>query len=128
MSCPPSLSSILSDHQTQTTSSLLYSARAFVHGLTTSDALLAPGTKLSHAERTRLVYSFVCSAQRDGGLGVTAGAVGWTRVKSVMVLHDQKWNDRWIVQWATSLDVDASLDALRAQVGFHLEPVPEFFS
>ena len=59
-----------------------------------------------------------------GGLGVTAGAVGWTRVKSVMVLHDQKWNDRWIVQWATSLDVDASLDALRAQVGFHLEPVP----
>lgn len=59
---------------------------------------------------------YVCSSKNDGGLGITPGASDWSRVESVMALHDQQWNDKWIKKWSTSLGVNASLDQLRAQV------------
>lgn len=93
-----------------------FSARAFVHGLTSSQTALGNSLSLSPAERNRLIYLYVCSSKSDGGLGITPGAPDWPRVESVMLLHDQQWNDKWIKKWSTSLDVEASLDQLRAQV------------
>ena len=87
-----------------------------MHGLTSSHDAIKHGISLSPAERSRLIYLYISSSKNDGGLGVTPGAPDWPRIESVIVMHDQHWNDKWIKKWSTSLDVDASLDQLRAQV------------
>ncbi|KAF8309277.1 DUF590-domain-containing protein [Clavulina sp. PMI_390] len=105
-------------------------SRAFVHGLTASQALLSsePGTSISPAERNRLIYLYVCSSKHDGGLGITPGAAEWPRVESVITLHDQEWNDHWIKGWSTSLDVEGSLESLRTQFGESLAMYFAFLS
>jgi hypothetical protein len=93
-----------------------HSAQAFVHGLTSSHDAIKDGISLSPAERSRLIHFYISSSRKDGGLGITPGAPEWSRVESLIVMHDQHWNDKWILKWSTSLDINASLDELRAQV------------
>lgn len=93
-----------------------HSTRAFVHGLTSSYGAIQNGINPSPAERSRLIHLYVCSSRKVGGLGITPGAPEWSRVESVILMHDQHYNDKWIKNWSISLDVDSSLDQLRAQV------------
>lgn len=94
----------------------LDSSRAFIHGLTSSQITLAEPSNIQAGDRGRLIQTYVCSSIHDGGLGITPLAPEWDRVASVFILHDQRWNDKWIKAWSTKLDVNGSLDQLRAQV------------
>lgn len=74
--------------------------------LTQDSAALSDASTFSPADRLRLIYEFVTSTPNDGGLGVVPGSTEWTRVESVLALHDREFNDMWLRSWT------------RRQVGF----------
>ena len=53
----------------------------------------------SPATRIRLLHSLLTSPQIQHGLGITPGAGQWSRVKSVMALHDEAADKAWIAKW-----------------------------
>lgn len=75
-----------------------------------ASALSDPST-LSPADRLRIVHEFVTSTPHDGGLGIVPGSKDWTRVESVLALHDHEFNDMWLRSWT------------RRQVGFGINKV-----
>ncbi len=74
---------------------------------------------ISPAERIRLVHQHVTTSTKDGGLGVTPGAVEWPRVSSVFILHDHDYNDCLISSWKAELDISSHLDSIKDHVSFH---------
>lgn len=91
----------------------------FLHGLSTP--LPASPTVLPRAsERLRLVYSYVTDAPDDGGLGINPENGSWSRIESIMTLHDPEFNNRWIraLTTTTTTVANGQLDAIRTQVCF----------
>ena len=98
----------------------------FVHGLSAASlpslARDFTSSPLSAADRLRLVHTFVTSSTHDGGLGIEPQTKEWTRVQSVMAIHDKDFNDLWITSWTRSqlgfgVD-DSELDKLKDQVSY----------
>ncbi|KAI0272381.1 calcium-activated chloride channel-domain-containing protein [Gloeopeniophorella convolvens] len=92
----------------------------FLYGLSTS-AVPASAQQLDLAalqpsERLRLIYAYVTSTSSDGGLGVHPDDPAWTRVESVMALHDPEFNDVWIRSLTTRNIRYEQLDVIRTQV------------
>ncbi|EIN09636.1 DUF590-domain-containing protein [Punctularia strigosozonata HHB-11173 SS5] len=101
----------------------------FLHGLSTSNlssvADQSAAEKLSSADRIRIIHSYVTSMPQDGGLGIIPGSKEWSRVESIMALHDHDFNHAWIRQWSSHQVGDAQLDRIREQFG---EAVALYFS
>jgi hypothetical protein len=95
----------------------------FLYGLTTSasDLHQDPNT-LKPAERLRLVHTYVTATPADGGLGINPDNHAWSRVESIMVLHDPEFNDVWIRSVTTLASLahigHDQLDIVRTQVCF----------
>jgi anoctamin-10 len=53
---------------------------------------------------------------QDGGLGIVPGSKEWSRVESIMTLHDHDFNHTWIRQWSSHQVGDVQLDKIRDQV------------
>jgi len=77
----------------------------FLHGLPSSSLpVLADDlqpSKLSAANRLRLVYGYVTTSQLEGGLGIIPRSQQWRRVESVLTLHDEHFNEHWVHSWTT---------------------------
>ncbi|KAI5124246.1 hypothetical protein M0805_005095 [Coniferiporia weirii] len=99
----------------------------FLRGLSSTELItrdssaLADPSQLSPADRLRIVYEFVTSTPHGGGLGIVPGSKEWTRVESVVALHDHKFNELWIHSW-TRLQIGfgigkIELDKIKNQFG-----------
>ena len=66
------------------------------------------------------MYSYVTGAPDDGGLGIHPENDSWSRIESIMTLHDPEFNHRWIRSLTTSTTTvgHGQLDAIRTQVCF----------
>ena len=94
----------------------------FVFGVTTSalpDAAHALDlSSLTPAERLRLVYTYVTATAADGGLGIAPDAPGWSRIESIMALHDPEFNETWIKSLSKTRSIRwQHLDTIRSEVG-----------
>ncbi|KZV63754.1 DUF590-domain-containing protein [Peniophora sp. CONT] len=94
----------------------------FVFGVTTSalpDAAHALDlSALTPAERLRLVYTYVTATAKDGGLGIAPEAPGWSRIESIMALHDEHFNETWIRSLAKTRQIGwQHLDTIRSEFG-----------
>jgi hypothetical protein len=95
----------------------------FLHGLSTSASNINQDpTTLKPAERLRLVYTYVTATPSDGGLGIHPDNDVWSRIESIMALHDPEYNDVWIRSVTTLASVTNfghdQLDTIRTQVCF----------
>lgn len=91
----------------------------FICGLPTANptaALDLDSMSLSAADRLRLVYTYVTSTITDGGLGIAPGSSNWDRIESVMMLHDNKFNEEWIRSWTRKELGFVTLTDIRKQV------------
>lgn len=84
------------------------------HSITAEDMDANP---LSPADRIRLVYAYITSTPRDGGLGIAPGSTEWSRAESIMALHDHLFNDTWIRSWTTRQLGLVKSDKIREQFG-----------
>ncbi|KAG8896209.1 hypothetical protein FRC00_006289 [Tulasnella sp. 408] len=79
---------------------------------------------LSPAERIRFTHTYVITAPTDDGLGIAPGVAEWSRVESIMALHDRDFNEHWIKSWTSKkLGVgfsDDELDGVKNQFGEQL--------
>ncbi|KAI0060668.1 DUF590-domain-containing protein [Artomyces pyxidatus] len=93
----------------------------FLYGLTTTTVpnltQEADLRALTPAERLRLIFSFVTSTAVDGGLGISQDSLEWTRIDSVMTLHDPQFNEVWIRSLAKQRVRFEQLDTIRSQFG-----------
>ncbi|KZT70878.1 DUF590-domain-containing protein [Daedalea quercina L-15889] len=92
----------------------------FIYGLPTADptaALDLNSLSLSPADCLRLVHTYVTSTITDGGLGVAPGSTNWDRIESVMMLHDNKFNEEWIRSWTRKELGFVTLTEIRRQFG-----------
>ncbi|KAH9026397.1 DUF590-domain-containing protein [Lactarius pseudohatsudake] len=89
----------------------------FLHGLSTPVPASPAAPRAS--ERLRLVYSYVTATPSDGGLGIHPEHDSWSRIESIMILHDPDFNDRWIRSLTTSTSTigHGRLDEIRTQFG-----------
>lgn len=88
-----------------------------MHGLLTTCAPDVDPSTINPAERLRLVHSYVTATPSDGGLGIHPDNNVWSRVESIMALHDPEFNDRWIRSVAKTIDIGhKELDIIRSQV------------
>ncbi|KAG8929463.1 hypothetical protein FRC02_005555 [Tulasnella sp. 418] len=76
---------------------------------------------LSPADRVRFTYSYITNSTLDGGLGITPNHGEWSKVESIMPLHDKKFNSQWIKSW-TSRKIglgfsDEELETVKQQFG-----------
>jgi anoctamin-10 len=63
------------------------------------------------------VYTYVTTTTSEGGLGIHPDNDVWSRVESVMALHDPEYNDRWIRSVTKTVDIGHDqLDFIRNQV------------
>ncbi|KAI0046519.1 DUF590-domain-containing protein [Auriscalpium vulgare] len=93
----------------------------FLYGLTTS-AVPAVASEpdlhsLTPAERLRLIFAYVTSTPADGGLGISQDSDEWTRIESIMTLHDSHFNDIWVRSLAKRHVGSQQLDTIRSQFG-----------
>jgi len=81
-------------------------------------------TPLSSGDRTRVVYSHITSLKVEGGLGIIPGVEEWPRLKSILALHDNDFNKRWIQDWTHRLrgfNIPlAELNKIRDEVSYKL--------
>jgi anoctamin-10 len=63
-----------------------------------------PPRPVSHpttpATKLRLLYSLLTAPPIQNGLGITPGIGEWSRVKSIMALHDDQADKEWVSRWA----------------------------
>ncbi len=94
----------------------LYSHSDVLHGLSTRASDVDP-TSISSTERLHLVHCYVTSSPSDGGLGIHPDNDAWSRVESIMALHDPEFNDRWMHSVTHTIDIGRDqLDFIRSQV------------
>ncbi|KAI9440392.1 DUF590-domain-containing protein [Lactarius indigo] len=62
---------------------------------------------------------FRTTPPRTGGLGIHPENASWSRIESIMTLHDPEFNDRWIRSLTTSITTigHGRLDEIRTQFG-----------
>ncbi|WWC90176.1 uncharacterized protein L201_005109 [Kwoniella dendrophila CBS 6074] len=58
----------------------------------------------SPSTRIRLIYNLLTSPAIQGGLGITPNQGKWKRVKSIMALHDESSDKKWVEKWTTGGD------------------------
>ncbi|KAI0299291.1 hypothetical protein BC826DRAFT_67068 [Russula brevipes] len=88
-----------------------------LHDLSTGGASDVDPSAIKPAERLRLVHTFVTATPSDGGLGIHPDNDTWSRVESIMALHDPEYNDVWIRSLTKIINVGhAQLDSIRGQV------------
>ncbi len=63
------------------------------------------------------MYSYVTVTPSDGGLGIHPENDSWSRVESIMALHDPEFNRHWTHSLTTTIG-HGQLDAIRAQVHY----------
>ncbi|TDL23837.1 DUF590-domain-containing protein [Rickenella mellea] len=105
----------------------------FLRGLPTSELPslsndITP-SQISPADRIRMIYEYITSSPADDGLGIMPGSKHWSRVESLMALHDRRFNSEWLQSW-TRRQIGfaigfAELDKLKHQFG---EAVALYFS
>ncbi len=96
----------------------LYSRSDVLHGLSTCAQDIDPSA-ITAAERLRLVHTYVTATHSDGGLDIHPENDVWSRVDSIMALHDSEFNDRWMHSVTKTVDIGrdpAQLDFIRSQV------------
>lgn len=59
---------------------------------------------VSPATRIRLLYDLLTAPGVQDGLGITPGEGDWTRVKSIMALHDEAADNKWVERWSVGGD------------------------
>ncbi|BEJ17630.1 hypothetical protein CspHIS471_0610310 [Cutaneotrichosporon sp. HIS471] len=59
---------------------------------------------VSPATRLRLLYDLLTAPGVQDGLGITPGEGEWTRVKSIMALHDEAADNKWVERWSVGGD------------------------
>ncbi|KLT41542.1 DUF590-domain-containing protein [Cutaneotrichosporon oleaginosum] len=59
---------------------------------------------VSPATRFRLLYDLLTAPGVQDGLGITPGEGEWSRVKSIMALHDEAADNKWVERWAVGGD------------------------
>ncbi|KAF8159945.1 calcium-activated chloride channel-domain-containing protein [Crassisporium funariophilum] len=72
---------------------------------------------LSPADRLRLVYSYISSTPKDGGLGISPDAPEWDLVESIFPLHDREFNEHWVRAWKPRNIASVQLERIREQFG-----------
>ena len=87
------------------------------------DSIASGKTSLSDADRVRLVHDYITWTAADGGLAVVPGAKQWSRVTSIMAIHDQEFNERWLKAWSTHGIGSVDLDKIKDRVS-HLPKLP----
>ncbi|KAH7106088.1 calcium-activated chloride channel-domain-containing protein [Auriculariales sp. MPI-PUGE-AT-0066] len=105
----------------------------FLHGLPASSLPIIVDelhpSKLSQANRLRLIHAHLTATLFEGGLGLTPQSKDWPRLDSILALHDSKFNDSWMHSWTREqkgfgLSFSA-LDKMKDQFG---EEVALYFS
>lgn len=75
-------------------------------------------SKITPAEKLRLIYDFLTSPTYDSGLAITPTIGEWSFVTSIFPLHDTELNKKWIKRWSTKWVIDdEELNWLRNQFG-----------
>lgn len=86
------------------------------------DSTVSP---LSHADRLRLVHDYISSLKTEGGLGIVPGLSQWSRLESILALHDPDFNRSWITTWTrrrVGFNIGfAELNKIRDEVSFSVE-------
>jgi anoctamin-10 len=59
----------------------------------------------------------------DGGLGITHESPEWSRVQSIMALHDTEFNEVWLRSLTNKQVRTEHLDTIRSQVRLRSVPV-----
>jgi len=94
----------------------LYSHSDVLHGLSTRASDI-DSSAIKSAERLRLVHTYVTATPSHGGLGINPDNDVWSRVESIMALHDPEYNELWIRSLTKSIDIGHDqLDFIRSQV------------
>ena len=88
------------------------------------DSIASGSITLSDAERIRLVYEYITWTTADGGLAVVPGTGRWNRVTSIMAIHDQEFNERWLRAWSSHV-VDPSGSFNLDKVKDHVSSFPD---
>ncbi|KAF8323489.1 calcium-activated chloride channel-domain-containing protein [Cantharellus anzutake] len=89
-------------------------ARDFKSGVSIS----AESTRsISPAQRIRLVYEYIITNAKAGGLGIAPRTQAWSRLESIFALHDHQFNDNMIKSWKAELDISAHLDSIKDHFG-----------
>ncbi|WWC57606.1 uncharacterized protein I303_100138 [Kwoniella dejecticola CBS 10117] len=58
----------------------------------------------SPSTRIRLIYNLLTAPAIQDGLGITPNQGKWSRVKSIMALHDELADKEWVERWTTGGD------------------------
>jgi len=61
------------------------------------------------ATRIRLLYALLTCPPVQNGLGITPGEGRWSRVKSIMALHDEEADRAWVDRWTFGDDWQVGL-------------------
>lgn len=61
------------------------------------------------ATRIRLLYALLTSPPIQNGLGITPHEGKWSRVKSIMALHDEEADRAWVDRWTFGGDWQVGL-------------------
>ena len=80
------------------------------------DSITAGDVELSDADRIRLIYDYITWTTADGGLAVVPGTEQWSRVTTIMAIHDQEFNERWLKAWSTHGVESIPLDKIKDHV------------
>lgn len=89
----------------------------FIHGLPISNLdSISSEEELTPANRIRLVHSYITGTPQDGGIAVIPGSKEWSRVTSIMALHDPNFNETWIRSWTLHGMHSVNLDTVKDQV------------
>ncbi|KAK8844765.1 hypothetical protein IAR55_006615 [Kwoniella newhampshirensis] len=84
-------------------------------------------TPPSPATRIRLLYNLLTAPALQNGLGITPGKGKWSRVKSIMALHDEEADRTWVEKWTVGGDWRVGLlmgleDGAGTGLGHHQPP------
>ncbi|VVT58266.1 uncharacterized protein SAPINGB_P006120 [Magnusiomyces paraingens] len=75
-------------------------------------------SKISPAEKLRLVYEFLTSPKYEKGLGITPALGEWSFVTSIFPLTDHDLNAEWFKRWKARPYIDdQEIDFLRSHFG-----------
>jgi len=108
-----------------------------LRGLPTSSLMtMNHEASLAPADRVRLIHDYITSTTLDGGLGILPGSKDWSRVESLMALHDHEFNDMWLRSWTrrqigfgiSSIELDKIKDAFGEAVALYFSFLSSYTS